>query len=81
MKLVATLLIALLLTVPGLQAQDISIPTGFRLAQASESRQVWVNTASGIYHYPGSRWYGNTKQGKFMSEKDARARGYRPAKK
>ena len=21
---------------------------------------VWVNTRSGIYHYPGKRWYGRT---------------------
>jgi len=24
-------------------------------------------------HYPATRWYGNTKQGKFMSEADARS--------
>jgi hypothetical protein len=39
-----------------------------------------VNTATGVYHYPGTRWYGNTKQGKFMSEAEARAHGYRPAR-
>jgi len=79
-KFLAILVIALLLPSPAIRAQDISNPAGFRLAQASESRQVWVNTATGIYHYPGTRWYGNTKQGKFMSEKDARARGYRAAR-
>ena len=41
---------------------------------------VWVNTDSGIYHYEGDRWYGNTKQGKFMSEADAIKAGYRAAK-
>ena len=30
--------------------------------------RVWVNAATGIYHYPGTRWYGNTNQGEFMSE-------------
>jgi len=31
-------------------------------------------------YYPGARWYGNTKHGKFMSEAEARAHGYRPAR-
>ncbi|HKB92126.1 MAG TPA: hypothetical protein VKC60_16535 [Opitutaceae bacterium] len=79
-KFVAILLVALLLSVPSIRAQDISSPAGVRVAQSSENRQVWVNTATGVYHYPGTRWYGNTKQGKFMSEKDARAQGYRPAR-
>src|SRR6266481_3242198 len=77
-KFVAIFLVALLLSVPPIQAQNVSTPAGARVAQSSESRQVWVNTATGVYHYPGTRWYGNTKQ--FMSEKDARAQGYRPAR-
>lgn len=79
MKYLAILAIALLLPAPLLPAQDFSNPAGYLLAQ-SEERQVWVNTATGIYHYPGTRWYGHTKQGKFMSEKDAIAKGYRAAR-
>ena len=79
MRFLVILLIALLLPAPVFQAEDFSNPVGYRLAQ-SEARQVWVNTATGIYHYPGTRWYGKTKQGKFMSEKDARSRGYRAAR-
>ena len=41
---------------------------------------VWVNTSTGVYHYEGDRWYGNTKQGKFMTEADAIKAGYRAAK-
>jgi hypothetical protein len=48
-------------------------------AQSSDNHKVWVNTPSGVYHYPGTRWYGNTNEGEYMSEKDALVSGYRPA--
>lgn len=41
---------------------------------------VWVNTDSGVYHKEGTRYYGKTKNGKYMSEADAVKAGYRPAK-
>jgi hypothetical protein len=41
--------------------------------------EVWVNTKSGKYWKPGSRYYGRTKQGEYMSEKEAVQKGYRPA--
>jgi hypothetical protein len=40
---------------------------------------VWVNTKSGKYWKPGSRYFGKTKRGQYMSEKDAVQKGYRPA--
>ena len=79
MKLLAILVIAFLLPAPLIRAQDLSKPVGYLLAQ-SEERQVWVDTATGVYHYPGTRWYGHTKQGKLMSEEDAIAQGYRAAR-
>ena len=45
------------------------------------SATVWVNTASGVYHKPGSRYYGKTKQGKYMTEADAIKAGYRASEK
>jgi hypothetical protein len=41
--------------------------------------KVWVNTNSGVYHCPGTRWYGNTKSGQFMTQREAQSKGYRPA--
>lgn len=41
---------------------------------------VWVNTNSKVYHKAGSKFYGNTKAGKWMNEADAVKAGYRAAK-
>jgi len=41
---------------------------------------VWANTDSKVYHKSGSRWYGKTKQGQWMTEQDAQKAGFREAK-
>jgi hypothetical protein len=41
---------------------------------------VWVNTKSGVFHHEGDRWYGKTKEGKFMTEADALKAGYHESK-
>lgn len=42
-------------------------------------RRVWVNTSSGVYHCPGTRWYGATKAGTYMTQKEAQQQRNRPA--
>jgi hypothetical protein len=41
---------------------------------------VWVNLSTKVFHREGDRFYGNTKNGKFMTEADAVKAGYREAK-
>jgi hypothetical protein len=49
-------------------------------ARCPSDTVVWANTPSRIYHYSGTRYYGNTRRGAYMCEADARTAGYRAAK-
>ena len=44
-------------------------------APVGGASQVWVNTDSKVYHCHNDRYYGKTKQGEYMSEADALAKG------
>lgn len=55
-------------------------PSDADIAAAKASGKVWVNLSSGVYH-KGGRWYGKTKNGKFMTEAQAKADGYKGSKR
>jgi hypothetical protein len=73
------LLLFLLLLIPG-----AARPTPIFMLQAAVQGDpdivVWVNTNSGVYHCPGTHWYGNTKVGKYMKQSEAQKKGYRPSR-
>ena len=49
--------------------------------QPPQKGMVWVNLSTKVFHREGDKYYGNTKNGKFMTEADAIAAGYHEAKK
>jgi len=44
-------------------------------APGAAPNKVWVNSTSNVYHCPGDRYYGKTKDGKYMTEPEAKAAG------
>jgi hypothetical protein len=56
----------------------VALPSG--TAGSSDAGQVWVNTRSGKYFRAGSRYYGHTKEGQYMTEAQAEKQGYAAAK-
>ena len=78
-KLIASVLLAvsLLACAPKGPAPTLALAQSQNSGRADV--KVWVNTRSGVYHCPGTRWYGSTNQGEYMAQKQAQDRGYRPA--
>lgn len=59
---------------------ETSKPAQIEAKTPPAAGMVWVNTKSKVFHREGDRWYGKTKEGKFMTEAEALKEGYRPSK-
>jgi DNA uptake protein ComE-like DNA-binding protein len=57
------------------------VTIGRPLEAPPEKGMVWVNIDSKLYHKETSRWYGKTKNGKYMTEADAIKAGYTASKR
>lgn len=78
-RILAALVLALTLFICAPAVPPIHANPTATQRKGDPSVSVWVNTDSGVYHCPGTRWYGITKQGKYMSQGSAQTAGYRPA--
>lgn len=82
-KFIAVLLLTGLVWPYGAVAQSPSVPlaTFPREQQAQQNcpadTVVWLNLPSGIYHFKGERWYGNTKTGAYVCQREADRAGDR----
>ncbi|HXR15374.1 MAG TPA: hypothetical protein VN777_04100 [Terriglobales bacterium] len=62
------------------KSKSSSPASASEIAAAKASGKVWVNLDSKVYH-KGGRWYGKTKNGKFMTTDEAKKAGYKAAKR
>lgn len=76
-----TLLALLVLLVAFVVARLIGRQHGEVRSQVDRTANltVWADQQTGLYHCPGSDWYGKTKMGKYMVLRDAQYEGFRPA--
>ncbi len=73
---ILTLLLTCLFALPAFALDQF--PTAAQAQQhCPRDTVVWLNLPTMIWHYKGQRWYGNTKHGAYVCEKEAAASGAR----
>ena len=83
-KSIFAILCLLILNV-GFPATSLALEQ-FNTEQAAQNscpgdKVVWLNLPTGVYHYRHQRWYGATKNGAYVCEKDAIKSGKRASKR
>ena len=55
--------------------QRAAAPAAMPAAAGGGAGKVWLNTKSNVYHCEGSKHYGKTKEGTYLTEAEAKAKG------
>ncbi len=75
MRPILVLLLLLLPAAARAQSPYRVVPDGI---ECHGDRLVWLNTETGVYHFPGNSGFGATKEGVFTCEHQAIEQGARP---
>ncbi len=65
---------------PAARPAPAAAPDAGDIASAKARGMVWANLNTKVYHSSADKEYGTTKNGKFMTEADAKAAGFKLAK-
>ena len=77
MRLLATLvLLGAFITLPAFAADQFSSEDAAQ-RHCPTDVVVWLNLPTSIYHFKGQRWYGKTKSGAYVCQKEADKDGAR----
>ena len=75
LRLLSALTLALLLIASPSAVRSVASEKAGQTQADKKEVKVWVNTRSGVYHCPGTRWHGSTKQGEYMASARLREKG------
>ena len=75
-RLIFAFIVGCTLALPALALEQFSSEAAAQ-QHCPKDTVVWLNLPTMIWHYRGQRWYGNTKHGAYVCEREAAQSGAR----